>query len=99
MTEEIITRFSDGKLIVDYNGHPQSNYATDGVTHRFNKLSRVQKVLFMQVQGTPYRLEATEYGTGNVIKIKMYDISNYTAELSNGATITPLTIDVRAIGY
>jgi hypothetical protein len=99
MTEEIITRFSDGKLIVDYNGNPQSNYATGGVTHRFNKLSRVQKVLFMQVQGTPYRLEATEYGTGNVIKIKMYDISNYTAELSNGATITPLTIDVRVIGY
>jgi hypothetical protein len=99
MTEEIITRFADGKLIVDYNGNPQSNYATGGVTHRFNKLSRVQKVLFMQVQGTPYRLEATEYGTGNAIKIKMYDISNYTAELANAATITPLTIDVRVIGY
>ncbi|MCL6578415.1 MAG: hypothetical protein K6T73_03400 [Candidatus Bathyarchaeota archaeon] len=99
MPEEIVTRFADGKLIVDYCGKPQSNYTTGGVSHRFNKLSRVEKVLFMQVQGTPYRLEAVEYGTGNVIKIKMYDISAYTEELSSGATITPLTFDIRVIGY
>lgn len=97
--EQVITQFQDGRLLVDYRGNPQSNYATGGVTHRFNRLQRVLIVTRAQVEGTPYRLEAVEYGTSNAILIKFYDISSYTAELANAATITPLNIDITVVGY
>lgn len=101
--EQIITRFADGKLLVDFRGNPQTNYATGGVTHRFNSLSRVLMVTRLQAEGTPYHLEAAEYGTSNAIKIKFYDMSamsvSAAAELANGATITPITIDATVIGY
>lgn len=99
--EQIITRFTDGKLLVDFRGHPQTNYATNGVTHRFNLLSRVIRVLGMQCEGTPYQLEAVEYGTSNAILIKFYDsnTSGIRTEMLNGAVITPLNIDCTVIGY
>lgn len=96
--EQIITRFPDGKMIVDYRGNPQGNYTTGGVTHRFNSLSRVLIVTRLQAEGTPYQMEAVEYGTSNAVKIKFYDISSYGTELSNGVTITPLNIDATVIG-
>jgi len=99
MTEEIITRFADGKLLIDYNGVPQANYSTGGVSHRFNKLARVQKVLFAQMQGTAVQIEAVEYGTGNVIKLKIYGMTGAGVEALDAATITPNTIDIRVIGY
>jgi len=101
--EQIITRFTDGKLLVDFRGNPQSNYATlsgtTGLTHRFNLLSRVIRVLNAQVEGTPYILEAAEYGTSNAIKLRFWTSTPSHAELADGATITPLTIDVSVIGY
>ncbi len=101
--EQIIAQFTDGKLLVDFRGVPQSNYATGGVTHRFNSLSRVLMVLRLQTEGTPYHLEAVEYGTSNAIKIKFYDMSamsiSAATELANGSTITPITIDATIIGY
>jgi len=97
--EEIITRFTDGKLLVDFRGNPQSNYASGGVTHRFNKLSRVVVVQRMQVEGTAYQMEAVEYGTSNAVKLKIYNVTPGVAELADAATITPLTIDVTVIGY
>jgi len=101
--EQILAQFQDGKLLVDFRGNPQSNYATGGVTHRFNLLSRVIRVLSMQAEGTPYQLEAVEFGTSNAVKIKFYDMSGVSvsaaAELANGATITPITIDCTVIGY
>lgn len=99
--EQIVTRFTDGKLLVDFRGHPQSNYATGGVTHRFNLLSRVLMVQRAQVEGTPYTLEAVEYGTGNAVLIKFYDsnTSGIRNEMLNAAVITPLNIDVTVVGY
>jgi len=97
--EQILTRFTDGKLLVDFRGNPQSNYASGGVTHRFNLLGRVIRVLNAQVEGTPYSLEAVEYGTSNAIKLKFYTATPGHAELADAATITPLTLDVSVIGY
>jgi len=97
--EQIITRFADGRLLVDFRGNPQSNYATGGVSHRFNLLSRVITVTRLQAEGTPYHLEAVEYGTSNAIKIKFYLATPSIAEMADAATITPLTIDVSVIGY
>jgi len=94
-----MARFTDGKLLVDFRGNPQSNYATGGVTHRFNLVSRVIRVLNAQVEGTPYMLEAVEYGTSNAIKLRFWQMTGAGAELDNAATITPLTIDVSAICY
>lgn len=99
--EQIITQFTDGKLLVDFRGAPQSNYATGGVTHRFNRLARVLMVTRLQTEGTPYQLEAVEYGTSNAILIKFYDsnTSGIRTEMLNGAVITPINIDVTVIGY
>jgi hypothetical protein len=101
--EQILAQFKDGKLLVDFRGKPQGNYATGGVTHRFNLLSRVVSVLRLQAEGTPYQLEACEYGTSNAIKIKFYDMSSVSisaaAEIANGLSITGIDIDVTVIGY
>jgi len=97
--EQIITRFADGKLLVDYRGPPQSNYATGGVTHRFNLLSRVLIVLRAQVEGTPYTLEAIEYGTSNAIKLRFWQMTGAGCELVDASTITPLNIDISVVGY
>jgi len=97
--EQIITRFADGKLLVDYRGKPQSDYATGGVAHRFNLLARVIRVLNAQVEGTPYSLEAVEYGTSNAIKLKFYTSTPGHAELADTTTITPLNIDITVVGY
>lgn len=99
--EQIIAQFVDGKLLVDFRGKPQSNYATGGVTHRFNLLSRVLMVTRLQTEGTPYHLEACEYGTSNAIKIKFYDsnTSGVRTEMLTGASITGIDIDATVIGY
>lgn len=97
--EQILARFADGKLLVDFRGHPQSNYATGGVTHRFNLLGRVLRVISAQTEGTPYHLEAVEYGTSNAVKIKFYDITNRFAELATATSITNMNIDLTVIGY
>jgi len=97
--EQILTRFADGKLLVDFRGNPQGNYASGGVTHRFNLLSRVVTVTRLQAEGTPYRLEAVEYGTSNAIKIKIYTATPSFAEMADAATITPLNIDITVVGY
>jgi len=97
--EQILTRFADGKLLVDFRGAPQANYSTGGVTHRFNLVSRVIRVLDAQVEGTPYMLEAIEYGTSNAIKLRFWQMTGPGAELDNGAVITPLNIDVSVVAY
>lgn len=97
--EQIIAQYKDGKLLVDFRGNPQANYATGGVTHRFNLLSRVLMVMRAQVEGTPYTLEAVEYGTSNAIKLRFWQMTGTGAELDTGATITPLNIDISVVGY
>jgi len=101
--EQILAQFQDGKLLVDFRGKPQSNYATGGVAHQFKLLSRVVSVLRLQAEGTPYQLEACEYGTSNAIKIKFYDISSVSvsvpAELANATSITGIDIDITVLGY
>lgn len=99
--EQIIAQFADGKLLVDFRGKPQANYATGGVTHRFNSLSRVLMVTRLQTEGTPYQLEAVEYGTSNAIKIKFYDSnsSGSRTEMVNATSITGIDIDATVIGY
>jgi len=97
--EQIISQFKDGKLLVDFRGNPQANYSTGGVSHRFNLLSRVLIVLRAQVEGTPYTLEAIEYGTSNAIKLRFWGMTGAGAELADAATITPLTIDVTVVGH
>jgi len=97
--EQIIARFTDGKLLVDFRGNPQANYSTGGVTHRFNLLSRVIRVLNAQVEGTPYTLEAIEYGTSNAIKLRFWQMTGAGCELVDASTITPLNIDISVVGY
>jgi len=97
--EQIIAQFKDGKLLVDFRGPPQANYSTGGVSHRFNLLSRVLMVLRAQVEGTPYTLEAIEYGTSNTIKLRFWQMTGAGAQLDDAATITPLNIDISVIGY
>jgi hypothetical protein len=101
--EQILAQFKDGKLLVDFRGYPQGNYTTGGVAHQFKLLSRVVSVLRLQAEGTPYQLEACEYGTSNAIKVKFYDISalsvSAAAELANGVTITGIPIDITVLGY
>lgn len=97
--EQILTQFKDGKLLVDFRGYPQANYSTGGVTHRFNLLSRVIRVLNAQMEGTAVTIEAVEYGTSNAVKLKLYGMTGAGVEALDNATITPNVIDVTVIGY
>ena len=93
----IITRFADGKLLVEYSDLAPQNYATGGINFTLTDLSRAEKVLYAQ-SNTGLILEATEYSTGNIVKLKMY-MSRPCVEMDNGTAITGITFKLRVLGY
>ena len=93
----IITRFADGRILVELSELAEANYATGGVDFTVTDLRRAEKVLWAQ-SNTGLLFEASEYGTGNKVKLKLYQ-SGPSVEMANGASITGVTFKLRVIGH
>lgn len=96
----IITRFVDGRVLVDHSALGTQNYASGGIPVTITDLRRAETVLQVHAN-TGLVIEPVEYGTGNIVNlICRYTTGELTeAEIPDDTELTGVTFDIRVVGY